>query len=125
MDIAKQYLIEAPVRAVWLALTDPEIIEQWGGGPAEMSAQAGAPFSLWGGSIHGSNLTVEPPSRLVQEWFGGDWADPSIAEFILAAEGGRTQLTLLHTRVPDDVAADIDAGWDDYYLGPMKALLER
>ena len=24
--------------------------------------------------------------------------------------------------MPDDDAADIDAGWDDYYLGPIKAL---
>ena len=125
MDITKDYLIAAPVREVWLALTDPEVIEQWGGGPVEMSAQAGAPFSLWGGEIYGANLTVEPSSRLVQEWFGGDWEEPSIAEFVLAEEGGQTHLTLLHTRVPDDVAADFDAAWDDYFLGPMKALLER
>jgi hypothetical protein len=26
--------------------------------------------------------------------------------------------------VPAADAADIDAGWDDYYLGPLKALLE-
>jgi hypothetical protein len=33
-------------------------------------------------------------------------------------------LTLTHTGVPDDVAGDFDAGWDDYYLGPLKDLLE-
>jgi uncharacterized protein YndB with AHSA1/START domain len=124
MDITKDYLIEAPVREVWRALTDPEVIERWTGGPVEMSSEPGAPFSLWGGEIHGRNLTAEPPSRLVQEWFGGDWEEASVAEFVLAGEGSRTRLTLLHTRVPDDVGADFDAGWDDFYLGPLKALLE-
>jgi uncharacterized protein YndB with AHSA1/START domain len=124
VDITKDYLIEAPVRAVWQALTDPDVIERWGGGPVEMSAEPGASFSLWGGDIYGRNLTAEPPSRLVQEWFGGDWEEPSVVEFVLAGEGTRTRLTLLHTRVPSDVAADFDAGWDDFYLGPMKALLE-
>jgi uncharacterized protein YndB with AHSA1/START domain len=124
VDITKDYLIEAPVREVWRALTDPVVIERWGGGPVEMSAEPGAQFSLWGGDIHGRNLTAEPPSRLVQEWFGGDWEESSVVEFVLAGEGVRTRLTLLHTRVPDDVAADFDAGWDEYYLGPMRALLE-
>ena len=35
-----------------------------------------------------------------------------------------TRLDLEHTGVPDAEAADFDAGWDDYYLGPMKELLE-
>lgn len=38
---------------------------------------------------------AESPLRLVQEWWGDDEAD------------------------------DFDAGWDDYYLGPLKELLER
>jgi uncharacterized protein YndB with AHSA1/START domain len=125
VEITKDYMIAAPLREVWRALTEPGIIARWSGGPVEMSAQAGAGFSLWGGDVHGTNLTVEPPLRLVQEWYGGDWEELSIAEFILEGFGSETHLTLLHTRVPDEAAADFDAGWDDYYLGPMKELLER
>lgn len=125
MDLKKSYFIGAPPESVWRALTDPAVIDAWGGGPAEMRAEAGAPFSLWGGDIYGTVTAAEPPVRLVQEWWGGaGWKTPSVATFELEAEGDGTLLTLVHCGVPDDVAADFDAGWDDYYLGPLKELLE-
>ncbi len=33
MDIRKTYVIDAPADAVCAALTDPAVIERWGGGP--------------------------------------------------------------------------------------------
>ena len=86
-----------------------------------MRAEAGAPFSLWGGEIHGTTVFVETERRLEQEWHGGDWPQPSFAAFALAPDGDGTRLTLIHTGVPDDEAAGFDAGWGDYYLGPLKA----
>jgi activator of HSP90 ATPase len=125
MDIRKNYVIAAPVEAVWAALTDPAVIEGWGGGPAEMAAQPGFEFSLWGGDIHGTVLAVDPPRSMTQEWFGGDWGAPSIARFtLMAGAHGLTTLELENTGVPDEEGADIDAGWDEYYFRPMKSLLE-
>ena len=126
MDLTKSYFIGAPREAVWRALTDPAVIEAWGGGPAEIRAEPGAAFTFWGGDIYGTVTAAEPPLRLVQEWWGDDeWDEASVATFELAAEGSGTRLTLAHTNVPDDEAKDFDAGWDDYYLGPLKELLER
>jgi uncharacterized protein YndB with AHSA1/START domain len=125
MDLKKTYFIGVPPDTVWRALTEPSVIDVWGGGPAEMSAEPGAPFSLWGGEIHGTVMEAEPPVRLVEEWWGGpDWAEPSVVTFLLEAEGDGTLVTLLHTGVPDGVAGDFDAGWDDYYMIPLKDLLE-
>ncbi len=125
MDLKKSSFIGAPPEDVWRALTDPAVIGAWGGGPAEMTPEPGTPFSFWGGDIHGTVTAVEPLVRLVQDWWGGaDWKAPSEATFELESEGDGTLLTLTHTGVPDDVAADFDAGWDDYYLGPLKDLLE-
>ena len=125
MDLKKSYFIGAPPEDVWRALTDPAVIEAWGGGPAEISAAPGSAFSLWGGDIHGTVTEAEPQVRLVQEWWGGpDWKTASQATFELEAEGDGTLLTLVHTGVPDDAAGDFDAGWDDYYLGPLRDLLE-
>lgn len=125
MDIRKTYVIDSPPDDVWRALTDPETIDAWGGGPVVMAAEPGFEFSFWGGDIHGTVREVDPGRSMVQEWYGGDWPAPSLARFTLAAnaEGG-TLLTLDHTGVPDDEAADFDAGWDDYYVGPLKDLLE-
>jgi uncharacterized protein YndB with AHSA1/START domain len=127
MDLTKSYFIGAPPEAVWRALTDPAVIEDWGGGPAEIRAEAGATFTFWGGDIFGTVMAAEPPHRLVQEWWGDDveWDEASVATFELSPEGEGTRLILAHTNVPDDEADEFYAGWDDYYLGPMKELLER
>jgi uncharacterized protein YndB with AHSA1/START domain len=125
MDVTKSYFIGAPPEAVWRALTDPAMIEAWGGGPAEIRAEPGAAFTFWGGDIYGTVTASEPPLRLVQEWWGDDeWDEASVADFQLRPEDEGTRLTLAHTNVPDDEADAFDAGWDDYYLGPLKELLE-
>jgi uncharacterized protein YndB with AHSA1/START domain len=125
MDIHKTYVIDAPVAAVWEALTDPAVIERWGGGPVVMAAEPGFAFSFWDSDIHGTVLEVDPGRSMLQEWYGGDWAEPSHARFTLHPDpGGGTRLELDHTGVPDDEGADFDAGWDDYYLGPLKSLVE-
>lgn len=124
VDITQTYHIDAPVYAVWKALVDPKIIDRWGGGPAAMSDKEGKEFSLWGGDIHGKNIKVIKGKELVQEWFGGKWETPSIVTFALGEENGVTTVILYHRNIPDNEAKDIEDGWRQYYLGPLKKLLE-
>jgi uncharacterized protein YndB with AHSA1/START domain len=126
MDLQKTYLIGVPPEDVWRALTDVDVIDAWGGGPAVMSTEPGAEFSLWGGDIHGTIVEAVAPRRLVQEWWGGDdWEAPSLVTFVLEPAGGDTLLKLKHTGVPDGVAPDFEDGWDEYYLEPLRDLLEE
>lgn len=88
-SLKKSYDLHAPVKRVWQALVTPNDIVGWGAGPAKMSNKAGDPFSIWGGDIHGTNIEVVPEKKLVQQWFGGDWPEPSIVTITLtkAKEG--------------------------------------
>jgi len=126
LDISKSYVIAAPRDAVWAALTNPAIIERWGGGPAVMAAMPGFRFEFWGGDIHGTVRQVVPGKSLTQNWYGGAWPEPSLVRFTLtdAPDGTGTRLDLENTGVPDDEGGAINSGWDEYYLGPIKALLE-
>jgi activator of HSP90 ATPase len=126
MEIIKQnYKIKSPVKKVWAALVDPKIIAAWGAGPAKMSAKKDEKFSLWGGEILGKNIEVIPEKKLKQEWFGGDWPEPSILTILLKKKKGATEITLEHKNVPAEEFNDISDGWKDYYLGPMKEYLEK
>jgi len=126
MEIHKTYVIDATREEVWAALTDPKVIERWGGGPVAMGAQPGFAFRFWDGDIHGTVRTVDPDRSMLQEWYGGEWDEPSFVCFTLTDEpSGGTRVKLDHTNVPADEAADFDAGWDAYYMGPLKELLEK
>jgi uncharacterized protein YndB with AHSA1/START domain len=124
------YKINAPISKVWQALTDPEVINEWGGGPsAKMSTEEGDEFSLWGGDIYGKNIQVEPGKLLVQDWYGGKWERPSQVTFELFEVGEKTEVKLTHADFPEQVSQqaidDFASGWDEYYMGPLQELVEE
>lgn len=123
--IKQTYLIDSSLEEVWKALVNPKYINAWGGGPAKMDDKVGTKFEFWGGDIHGKNIEVIPLKKLVQEWFGGNWEKPSIVTFTLTEEKETVKIDLLHTDVPDNEAKDIDEGWKEYFLGPLKEYLEK
>ena len=110
-----------------------EIYETWldsrgheamtGGSPAQISAKAGADFTVWGGFISGRNLELEPGRRIVQSWrttrFTKEDADSQV-EVLLEPLAGGTKVTVRHTGVPDDHTSYRDGGWQKSYFEPMK-----
>jgi activator of HSP90 ATPase len=124
-NIKKVYKISTAKDKVWQALINPTIIDEWGGGPSKMDSKVGTEFELWNGDIYGKNIEVISGIKLVQEWFGGDWPKPSIVTFTLEEYDNGTILELEQTDVPSEEVEEIDSGWDDYYLGPMKQMLEK
>lgn len=125
VQIDQTYSINAPIGDVWEALVDPTIIEQWSGAPAEMSDEIGYAFALWDGDIFGTNTTVEEPELLEQDWFGGDWDEPSKVKFELSEDDGVTTVHLTHWDLPQDEVQDFEDGWSEQYMGPLKEFLEE
>ena len=129
--IKQMYVIEAGVQNVWQALVDPEMINSWGGGPAKMSDEEGFQFELWNGDIWGKNVKVVKEKLLVQEWYAAKWEEPSILTLTLLEKDGSasnaakaTILGLVHENVPDEGAEDIENGWRNYYMIPLKKFVE-
>lgn len=126
--IVQTYNIKSSIEEVWRALTDPQYIDAWGGGPVKMNDKKGFKFSLWDGSIFGENIEVVPYKKLVQNWYSHEerkWEKPSIVTFNLSEEKDGVKLELIHEDVPDENSKDISDGWKDYYLGPLKKYLEQ
>lgn len=123
-SIKQTYGINASIDKVWDALVNPKSIGKWGGGPAKMSDRKGFEFELWGGEIYGKNIEIVKNKKLVQEWFSGKWDKPSIVTFLLSFSGNKTTVELIHTDIPDNEADDISKGWKDYYMIPLKQLVE-
>ena len=119
------HTINAPVAKVWQAFVDPSVIETWGAGPAQMSAEEGGQFSLWGGDIHGINTKIVPEKLLEQDWYGHDHPERCYkVKYLFESNGSRTAIHLIHTDVPDEEVKEMENDWRDYYLDPIKKLLE-
>jgi uncharacterized protein YndB with AHSA1/START domain len=124
-QIEQVYTINAPINKVWQAFVDPEIIDQWGAGSAEMDATEGGKFSLWDGEISGVNTKIVPSKLLEEDWYGHDHPERCYkVKFVFESVGDSTTVKLSHADVPDDEAQDFEDGWRDYYFNPIKELLE-
>lgn len=123
-SLKQEYFIKSTPKKVWEALTSPGIIKKWGAGPAKMKPLKNFEFSLWDGDIHGKNTEVVAEKVLKQDWMAGKWDIYSKVEFKLKQEKDGTKITLVHNNIPDREFKDIEEGWNLYYLGPLKKLLE-
>jgi activator of HSP90 ATPase len=97
------------------------------GGAALVSDKIGAEFTAWDGYIEGRNLEIEPYKRILQSWrtseFNADEEDSRI-EILLKEVGGQTELTLIHTRVPES-GEHYKKGWQNHYFKPMRDYFSR
>lgn len=118
-DFKKYYIIPAEPELVYAALTNPLTLQAWTGEVADMSTEPGTEFSLFEGSIAGKNLEFEEGRKLVQEWYFGDQAEPSIVTIKLHPHKYGTSAELRHTNIPDQDYDDIVEGWNEAYFGAL------
>lgn len=124
-DYKTYFQIKAEPADVFTALVNPFTIELWSGESAIMTTEIGAEFSLWGGDIIGKNMEIIENEKLVQEWFFGEEGEnASIVTIKIWPKGGSSSIQLTHTNIPDEAYENIVEGWNDAYLGAIKALLE-
>lgn len=125
MSIRQEVVLPARPEQVFEALTRAEVFSRMtGGAPAEIDAQAGGAFSLFGGAIHGRNVECVPGERLVQAWRPKSWAAGhySLVRFDLASEGEGTRLTLEHVGYPEESREHLAGGWQANYVDALRKL---
>jgi len=119
-DLKRYFDIPAPPEDIYNALTNPVTLQLWTGEPAVMEAVPGTEFSLWDGSITGLNLEFEPGKKMVQQWYFGNQAGPSIVTITLHAKGKGASVELIHTNIPDGDFHEISRGWNESYFGALR-----
>ncbi len=118
-DFKKYYKIDAPPEMLYNALTNAATIQLWSGAPAIMEPVEGTEFSLWEDSITGKNISFIPGKKIVQEWYFGDQAEPSIVTIILHEDKGGSSVEVRHSNIPDEDFDNITEGWTENYMGSL------
>lgn len=137
-EIASSIRIDAPIEAVWKAVTTPSLIKQWFFGvDTESDWKVGSELVHRGeyqGKPYvdrGEILEIEPPRRLVHTHWSDASGKPDSAEHYqvvtweLAERDGATELTIAETNLPSDDAARTSEGAWKGALGSLKEMLER
>jgi len=124
--IHQEVVIAAAPERVYRALTDgKQFSAMSGGAPAEISGEAGAAFSCFGGMVTGRNIELQAGKRIVQAWRAGNWEEGvySLARFELKPKGAETLVVFDHTGFPEDGGEHLEAGWKSNYWEPLKKFL--
>jgi uncharacterized protein YndB with AHSA1/START domain len=115
-------VVSVPPERVYRAWLDGDEHGHFTGSPAEIAPRAGGAFKAWDGYIEGTTLELEPFHRIVQAWRTTDFPDgapDSRLEVLLKEVKDGTEITLVHTNIPDGQGKGYEQGWIDYYFTPM------
>jgi activator of HSP90 ATPase len=126
--IRQKVIVSAPPDKVYEAFVDAKKHSAFTGSKATCEARVGGEFTAWDGYIYGKNLQLENGRKIVQEWVTTEWPQkypPSKLELSFKKVKGGTEISMIHSEVPAEQAADIAQGWIDFYWEPLKEYFKK
>jgi len=110
-----EIVIDAPIEAVWKAITDAEELTRWFVEEASVEPGVGGSITIsWGGGDKGeSRIEAWEPNRLLRldHKFGRDKGAVIVSEYTIERRDGKTVLRFVHSGIP------ASADWNGYYDG--------
>jgi uncharacterized protein YndB with AHSA1/START domain len=93
--------------------------------PAQISAQPGGAFSLFGGYVSGLFVELVPDKLIIQAWRSASWAADrySIVRFELVAQEESTRIVFDQGGFPTGQGPSLAHGWQVNYWAPLNKLL--
>jgi len=134
-----EIVIDAPIEAVWAAITDGEELTRWFVETAKVEPGVGGKFVIsWGGGEEGgSTIQVWEPNRRLRVALSItemgpaklDKDSPIVEEYTIERRDGKTVLRLVQSNVPDAPEWDgfydgTNSGWDSFFR-TLRHYLER
>jgi activator of HSP90 ATPase len=88
----------------------------------------GGKFTAWDKYISGKFVELEEGKRVVQEWTSTDFPEgypPSKLELTFREVPKGTEITMVHSNVPKEIADDAADGWTEFYWAPIKKYFKK
>ena len=120
IELIETFNVLPPI--IYNAWLDTEKHTQMTGGAAFCTNQVGERFTAWDGYITGKNLKLIDNQLIIQSWKTSEFDstdEDSKLEIRLSKITNGTQLTLIHTNIPQG-QLQYKKGWIEHYFTPMK-----
>ena len=107
---------------IYAVLLDSKQFAAFSHNPADIQADAGGAFSMFGARILGRNVELVPNLRIVQAWRSAGWPPGvySIVRFEFKEQGTQTRVILDHTGFPQGDFDNLSSGWKSHYWDPLQ-----
>jgi len=104
--------------------TDERRVSAFTGGACSIPNKENAPFSMFGNSVVGTQVTFEVNKKIVQKWRFQSWPENhfSTVTWEFNQQGDKTELTLTQTDVPEFDFERTKAGWEEFFWRRVKGL---
>ena len=115
-------------KQVYEAYVDPKKHSEFTGSEATGKPVVGGKFTAWDEYISGKFLELEEGKRVVQEWISTDFPDsylPSRLELTFSEVPKGTQIVMVHSNVPKEIADEAAEGWTEFYWMPLKEYFSK
>jgi len=126
--IKQAVVLDASPSGVYEAYVDPRKHAAFTGTAATGTPRVGEKFTAGDGYITGKYIELEPGKRILHEWTTTEWPvgyPPSMLELVLKPKGAKTELTMVHSKVPAEQVDYYAKGWEEYYWGPLKKYFQK
>jgi len=119
---------------IYEALTDQRLVSVYTQSPAVIDAKEGGSFSLFGGSVTGKFIALEPGKKIVESWrFNNEWEPDHFSTVtikISMQSYGITRLELVQENIPvydkylnRDVPEKVKNGWERFFWERIRGVM--
>ena len=122
-QIKQTVTLDASPAEVYEAYAYPKKHSAFTGQVATGKPKVGGKFTAGDEYITGKFLELEKGKKILQEWTTTEWPEgypPSLLELRIRAKGKGTELTMIHSRVPEEQVKYYAEGWKEWYWEPLK-----
>jgi len=116
----------ASAEDMFAMLTDESKIPMWTRAPAQSVPEPGKGFSLFGGGVKGTYVSVERPHKIVQSWAlsNPSWpaGNPGTMTITFDQSSDSTKMTLSLDGVPTGLQDEIKRNIEGYYIHGLKSI---
>lgn len=126
--VKQTVIVPADPEKVYEAFMNARIHSEFTGSKATCEPVVGGRFTAWDGYISGKNIELEQGKKIVQEWKTTEWPtgySPSRFELTLKKVKNGTKIIMVHSNVPEEQAAELAKGWNEFYWTPLKEYFSR
>jgi activator of HSP90 ATPase len=126
--IKQKVVIDADPEEVYHAYVDPKKHAAFTRTKVTGTPRIGGKFQAGDGYISGKFLELVKGEKVVQEWKTTEWPagyPPSVLTLTFKPIKGKTELTMVHSKVPAEQVSMYASGWLEFYWEPLKALYAK